>query len=261
MIDYTIPLLEFEKVILILMRIATFMMVAPFFSMNNTPVRTKIGFAFFLTFIIYTSGPEQTVAYSGLFEYAALVIKECIVGLLIGYMTNICMQAIHFAGRIIDMDIGLAMANVMDPTTKEQVGLTGTFYYDFVMLMLLVTDMHLYITRAMIETYEIIPVGEMTINASLYDTVIEFVGNYFIIGFRISLPIFACVLLLNAILGILVKIAPQMNMFVIGIQLKVLTGLGVMFLTVWLLPSISNFVFEQMKYIILKLIEGMSNYG
>lgn len=258
MLDFTIPLLEFEKILLILVRIASFVMVAPFFGMPNTPARTKIGFSFFLTLIIYSTTQNVTVTYEGVIGYATLVVKECVVGLLLGYLTQLCMQTIHFAGRIIDMDIGLAMANVMDPTSKEQVGLIGTFYYDCVMLILLASDMHLFLTRAIVETYDLIPLGKMTINASMYDTVLGFIADYFVIGFRICLPVFAAILLLNAVLAIIVKIAPQINMFVVGMQLKILVGLGVMFLTIWLLPSISNFIYEHMKNIVTRVIEGMT---
>ncbi len=261
MLNYTIALAEFEKILLVFVRLASFVMVAPFFGMPNTPRRTKVGFTFFLTLIVYSYVSDSQYTYEGVIEYATLVMKEVVVGLMIGYMASICMQTIHFAGRIIDMDIGLAMANVMDPTSREQVGLIGTFYYDCVMLILLASDLHLFLVRAMLETYEIIPIGSMTINASLYDTVIDFISDYFIIGFRIALPVFATILLMNAILAIIVKVAPQMNMFVIGMQLKILVGLGVIFLTIGLLPSISSFLFGQMKSVITHVVEGMTNYG
>ena len=261
MLNYTIGLAEFEKLLLIFARIASFVMVAPFFGMPNTPRRTKVGFTFFFVLIIDSYVPIGSYSYEGVLEYATLVVKECVVGLMIGFMANVCLQTIHFAGRIIDMDIGLAMANVMDPTSREQVGLIGTFYYDCVMLILLGSDLHHFLIRAMIETYEIVPIGSMTINPSLYDTVLSFIADYFTIGFRIALPVFATILLLNAILAIIVRIAPQMNMFVIGMQLKILLGLFVIFFTIGLLPVISNFIYGQMKSVIIHVVEGFTNYG
>ena len=129
------------------------------------------------------------------------------------------------------------------------------------MLMLIVSDLHIFLVRALIETYEIIPIGEMTVNASLYDTVVGYIGDYFAIGFRITLPVFAAILLLNVLLAIVVRVAPQINMFVIGMQLKILIGLAVIFLTIGLLPSISNVIYEQMKTLITHVVEGMRNYG
>ena len=77
------------------------------------------------------------------------------------------------------------------------------------------------------------------------------------IGFRIALPIFCCILMLNAILGILAKVAPQMNMFAVGIQLKVLTGLTILYLTVFTLPNISEFIFTEIKRMVVGFVEGM----
>ena len=77
------------------------------------------------------------------------------------------------------------------------------------------------------------------------------------IGFRIALPVFATILLVNSILGILAKIAPQMNMFVIGLQLKVLAGLIILLAMAGMLPVISDFIFDQIKKMIIFTVEGM----
>lgn len=79
----------------------------------------------------------------------------------------------------------------------------------------------------------------------------------FVIAFRIFLPIFSVILIMNCILGILSKVAPQMNMFSVGIQMKLLAGLAVMFLTVFLLPKVANYIFYEMKLMVQLFIEGM----
>ena len=86
---------------------------------------------------------------------------------------------------------------------------------------------------------------------------IAFLGDYVIIGFRIVLPIFCSILLLNAVLGILAKVSPQMNMFAVGIQLKILVGLSVLFFTAGILPGISDFIFGEMKQMMLSFVGGM----
>lgn len=91
----------------------------------------------------------------------------------------------------------------------------------------------------------------------MYDTVIGFTANYFIIGFRIALPVFGTIILLNCVLGIMAKVAPQMNMFAVGMQLKVMTGLFVIFVTMSLLPIIANFIFDQMKSMLTQMMRGM----
>ena len=92
---------------------------------------------------------------------------------------------------------------------------------------------------------------------SLLQSMTEFMSDYILIGFRIVLPIFCVILLLNAILGVLAKVSPQMNMFAVGIQLKVLAGLSSMFLTTGMLPGAADFVYQEMKKMVVSFIGGM----
>ena len=178
--------------------------------------------------------------------------------MLIGYAANICNSIIVFSGKVIDMEIGLAMANMYDPTTKSQSGLTGTMYNYFIMMLLIVTNMHHYILRALVDTYQIIPVNGAVFDwEHLMGSMVMYMTDMMAIGFRIALPIFACSMILSCILGIMAKVASQMNMFAVGMQIKILLGLGIMFLTVVLIPNISDFIFTEMKRMIVSMIEGM----
>ena len=150
------------------------------------------------------------------------------------------------------------MVTLMDPTTRESSTISGVFYQYMVMLMLIVSGMHEYLLKALAETFTLIPVnGAVFQMDSLMNSMVRFLSEYIIIGFRICLPIFATMILLNAVLGILAKVAPQMNMFAVGIQLKVLTGLTILFFTVGMLPGASDFIFTQMKKIVVSFVEGM----
>ena len=156
------------------------------------------------------------------------------------------------------MEIGLAMANIYDPTTNSQSGLTGTMYNYLIMLLLMATDMHHYILRALIDTYQIIPINGTVFNwQHIMGTMTMYISDLMIIGFRIVLPIFASSMILNCILGIMAKVAPQMNMFAVGVHLKILLGVSIMCVTIMLLPDISNFIFNEMKRMIVSVIEGM----
>ncbi|MCI9525959.1 MAG: flagellar biosynthetic protein FliR [Lachnospiraceae bacterium] len=259
MINYGFSLYTFEYFLMILVRVATFVYIAPFFGMNNTPNRVKIGFSALLAIVLFqTIQPKEVLEYSGVIGFAIIVLKEGITGLLIGYAANICNSIIVFSGKVIDMEIGLAMANMYDPTTKAQSGLTGTMYNYFIMMLLIVTNMHHYILRALVDTYQIIPVNGAVFDwEHLMGSMVMYMTDMMAIGFRIALPIFACSMILSCILGIMAKVASQMNMFAVGMQIKILLGLGIMFLTVVLIPNISDFIFTEMKRMIVSMIEGM----
>lgn len=258
MITYNIALDQFELFILILMRMASFVFAAPFFNTANTPKRLRVGLAFFLSIIVYTLHPDMNVEYNGLIEYAGLVVIESVVGILLGAMASFCVQIIQFAGKLVDMDIGISMAQIMDPTTKVQVGIMGNFYYYMLMLLLIVSGLHQYLVAAIIETYNVIPIGGVRFGMSVYTTVLNFMSDYFVIGFRIELPIFAATLLLNCILAIIARVAPQMNMFVVGMQLKIFVGIFVILFTIVMLPSVSNFIYNEIQTVMASLVRGMS---
>ncbi len=259
MIDYNFSYGDLELFLLIFVRVASFVYIAPFFSMSNTPSRVRVGLAFFISVLLYQTGPEQKVVYNTLTGYTIIVMKEAVTGFLIGFGANLCTAVVSFAGQIADMEMGLSMASLFDPATKQQTTITGVYYNYMVLLLLMVSGMHRYLLKALAETYELIPVnGAVFHDDALLRALITFMGDYIIVGFRICLPIFAVMIILNAVLGILAKVSPQLNMFAVGIQLKVLVGFCVLFVTTAMLPDAAGFIYEQMKRMVVSFVRVMS---
>ena len=255
MLQYTFDISTFEYFLLILVRISCFVFVAPFFGAKEVPGRVKIGLSAFVAILVFYAVPVEHTAYTSEVGYAILVLKEGITGLLIGFAAYICNSIILFAGTIIDMDIGLSMAMVFDPTTGSQVSITGNLYSYFILLLLIVSNMHQYILRALIDSFQLFPLGGAQFQMdSLLASMVQYCTDLFVIGFRIVLPVFACMMILNSIMA---KVAPQMNMFAVGVQLKLLLGLAVLFITTFLLPDIANFIFKEIKVMTVSFIEGM----
>lgn len=258
MVNYSFTLQNFEYFFLILVRISSFVAVAPFFSMAQVPRKVKVGLAFSISLLLWFVVPTESLEYETVIDYAAIVIKEAIVGILIGFSANISNYIINFAGRLMDMDMGFAMVNVFDPVTKEQVSISGTLYNYLVMLCLLCSGMHTYVLRAFVDAYSFIPIGMAKFDVNgIYQGVLMFLADYMIIGFRIYLPVFMALMILNVVLGVLAKVAPQMNMFVVGMQLKIMAGLLVLFVGVYLLPDVSNFIFNETRKMMVTFIENM----
>ncbi len=259
MVSYSFDLATFEYFLLILVRITAFVVVAPFFGMSSTPGRVRIGFSAFIAILLYQVVlPKDELIYSGVFSYSILVIKEAIVGLLIGFGANICNTIIQSAGKFIDMAIGLSMATEFDPTTRTEVSVVSSLYNYCILLLMVITNMHYYIFRALVDSYSVIPVGHTFFQWDhLLNSMVQFMTDTFVISFRIYLPVFAVITILNCILGIMAKVAPQMNMFSVGMQIKLLVGLMVMFVTVFLMPDIANYIFKEMKAMLILIVGGM----
>ncbi len=258
MIDITFTYADLEFFLLILVRVSCFVHIAPFFGMSNTPRRVKVGLSVFIAFLLYASLDHTEVIYSSVLGYAVIVVKEAVTGLLIGWGAQLCMTVASFAGSVADMEIGLSMVSLVDPLTRQNATFSGVFYQYMFSLFLIITGMYQYLLQALIDTFTLIPVSGAVFHAdALFSSMLRFMSDYIIIGFRICLPIFCVILLLNCVLGILAKVSPQMNMFAVGLQLKVLVGLSVMFITMRMLPGAADFIFTEMKAVIASFVEGM----
>ncbi len=251
----TFSLENFEVFLIILVRTTGFIFTAPFFSLGNVPVRVKTGFAIFLTAILFYSAPYQQAEYEGIIGYFVIVVSEALAGAIMGLFANIAYYIINFAGQLLDMEIGFSMVTQFDPINNVPSTITANLYGNLVLLIMMITNMHHYFIRAIVDSFQVIGIGEVKIDPDMYHIMIQFITDYFIIGFRIVLPVYASMLVVNTILAILTKIAPQMNMFVIGIQLKIVVGLIVLILMMGLLPSVADFIFNEMVMLLKTSIQ------
>lgn len=259
MINYSFSMVELEYYLLILCRVSCLIFIAPFYGTRGIPARIKVGLSIFVALLIYQIIPEKPVLeYETVYGYAVLVLKEALAGLLMGYGCNICTTIISFSGRIMDMETGLSMASLMDPATMQDMSISGMLYQYAILLLLMVTGMYQYIIKALVESYSLIQLGQpLIIPERLFSVMMKFLSDYILIGFRICLPLFAVMIILNAVLGILAKVAPQMNMFAVGIQLKVFVGLSVLLLTTILLPQVADMIYTEMKTMMVSFVEAM----
>ncbi len=217
-IDYSFSMYDLEYFLLILTRVSCFVFIAPFFSMKNSPATVRMGISFFTALLLYQAlSPAEGVVYSTLPEYAVIVMKEAVVGLLIGFAATICTSIVNFAGSIADMETGLSMVTLMDPTSRDSTSITGVMYQYVLMLIMIATGMYRYLFGALAATFRLIPVN-----------------------------------------GILAKVSPQMNMFAVGIQLKILVGLSVIFFTAGMLPGMADFIFDEIRRMIYSFVGGMA---
>lgn len=258
MFNAAFSLQTFEYFLLVLVRIAACIFAAPFFNTRGLPMRTKVGLAGCIAVMMTGILPDQDLVYTGILEYGVIVVREGITGLLIGFSASICNSIVLFAGSLMDMQIGLSMAQEFNPMTQMNESITGNLYNYMVMLMLLATNMYHYVIRAVCESYQLIPINQQVFQWDhLLKAISSYMSSLLVIGFRITLPVFACMMLVNCVLGILARVSPQMNMFAVGMQLKVLVGLAVIFLALTLLDGVASNVAQEMKRIVVDMIKGM----
>lgn len=247
-----------ESILLVLVRISSMIVAAPFFNLSNVPRKVKAGLAFFLTVIALQVVDYRTIEYTGTLGYAALVLQEAITGLIIGIASGFCLYILSFSGHMIDMEIGFSMAMEFDPMTNVQTTISANLFSQIFLVIFVVSDMHYFLIDAIYDSYQMIPIGGANLKGDFLSVMLTYISDYFIIGFRIILPVFSCILIINVVLGVLAKVAPQMNMFVIGMQLKVFVGLFLVFLVMGLMPNVADFLFVEMQKMTKLFLEALS---
>lgn len=258
MISLSFSYADLEFFLLILVRISCFIFIAPFFGLNGVPSRVKIMLSVVLSFLLYGLLDRPEIVYETVWGYAIIVMKEAVTGFLIGYGAQLCSYVTVFAGHMVDVETGMSMAQTLDVTTRENVTITSALYQYLFLLMMLISGVYEYLIQALVDSFELIPVsGAVFRSDALLQTMITFMVDYLSIGFRIAMPIFCAIILLNSLLGVMAKSAPQMNMFSVGMQLKALVGFSVLFLTVSMLPMASSFLFTEMRRMIVMFVENM----
>lgn len=260
MLDYSFSYGDLEVYLLIVVRIMSFIYVCPFFGGNQTPNTVKIGYGLLLSILLYGAVPFYPPDYNTVAGYTVIVLKEAMVGLLIGFAVTLCQQIAAFAGTIVDMQIGLSMVSMMDPSTNQQVTITGSLYSQYLTMALIITGMYQYILHALVDSFTLIPLNGAVINSDrMLQVMLDFMKDYIVIGFRICLPIFIITFITNVILGVLAKVSPQMNMFSVGIQIKIIVGLFIMFFTISMMTDAANFIFINMKEMIQDFVYSMQS--
>jgi flagellar biosynthetic protein FliR len=235
------------------------MFTAPFFNSNMFPRLAKLGLSFFFSLVAINLVDYSALQYDGIMGYAALVLKEAITGAMIGFASGMCMYILNFSGHMIDMEIGFSMAQEFDPATNVQSTISANLFSQMFLIIFVLSDMHYFVIDAIYDSYEMIPVGGANLSADFVSIMGTYIADYFIIGFRIILPVFSCILIINVVLGILAKVAPQMNMFVIGMQLKVFVGLFLLFMLMEFLPNIVDFLFQEMQELTKLFVNALAS--
>ncbi|MBY6036078.1 flagellar type III secretion system protein FliR [Fictibacillus nanhaiensis] len=251
-----IDLLSFPAFLLILTRVSAFLLTIPVFSNKNLPVFHKIGLSLFLSWImLYAVNPDPIGIDGG---FILLAIKEAMIGLSIGFIAAIVFYALQVAGGFIDLQMGFAIANVFDPQTGIQTPLMGRYLYTFAMLFLLATDGHHMLLDGIFYSYQFLPIDSAIANfgnGSLTRFVLSVFSGMFLVALQMAIPIVGTLFLTDLALGIVARTVPQMNIFVIGLPIKILVAL-VLFLVV--LPAFFvsiQMLIEQMRESMISLME------
>ncbi|WP_128655088.1 flagellar biosynthetic protein FliR [Paenibacillus sp. 598K] len=235
--------------LLVFCRITSFFVVAPIFSTRGVPAMAKIGLGFFVSLMVFLAmGQEQMPALNA--EYLLVVIREILIGLLLGFVAYLFFTIVQTAGSFIDLQMGFGMANVIDPMTGVSTPMLGNFKFILLILIFLSMNGHHYLLMAIMQSYEWIPLGNELYakisQGNISTFLVETFAYTFMLSLQMSAPLVVAMFLTDVGLGFLARTAPQFNVFVIGIPLKILVGFLILAMLMPGMVALFGQIFEQM---------------
>lgn len=246
---------ESDKFMLVLSRFAG-LLLAPIYSTRNLPAMWKAALALFLAFLGWQAGlPGSYQVPAGVGAYVLVIFSEVLVGFSIALTAQFFFAAIQLAGQVLDTQMGFGITNVIDPLSGTQAPLLGNFKYIIAILVFLQVDGHHYLLKAFFDSYDAVPIGQAAVTAGLMEYLFHYFGNIFVIGMKLAIPILGTVLITDIILGVMSRVVPQMNIFMVGMPAKILVGFGVMLVIMPLYIYLLNALIAGMIQEIYQIID------
>ncbi len=241
-------------------RVGGLLIAAPIFGQRSVPAQLKIMLALVLGYFLFPLiGSQELAIDPGLFPIALVAARELLFGLIIGFFFQIIFIAVEFGGGILGYQIGFALVNIVDPSTSNSVPIIGQFKLIVATLIFFGIDGHHVVLQALFESFKFVPLGHVTFHAEILDHIVTFAGAVFIIGVKIAAPILVTLFITDVCLGIVSRTMPQMNMFIVGFQVKIGAGLLMIALALPFFQYMFTKVFNQMSIDAFDLTRGFAS--
>lgn len=248
---------HFQVFLLIMIRMNSMIMIAPFYSSDVIPFRIKAILSFLITLVIFPMVTAKGYHLPGdMGGYFLLVIQEVMIGLFIGFLVSVIFAAFQLSGQYLAVQVGFGVNEVLDPIGQVSVPLEGQFKNLIGILVLLAMNGHHLLIQAVYRSYELAPI--MSVHKAFLGGMLKYMlhtfSGMFVVALKIALPVVAIVFLVEISLGVLARVAPQMNIMMLGFPFKVAISFVVMIVVTPLIVRIMWVSLERAFAFIFKML-------
>ncbi len=252
------PLEKFQLFLVCLARIAGMVAAMPALGGGIGPAKVKLGLTLMLSLLVF----PVVEPHLGTIEFAAvslalLVVSEAILGAMAGFVSQLILASVEFGGAIISMKMGLAAATLVDPANNAQTSLISRFLNVIALLIFLALDFHLMFIRAVLESFRIVKPGSLDFSGGAIPYLMELTSHAFVMGIKFSAPVLALLIISSVVLGLMSRVFPQLNVFLISFPINIGLGLLIMGLTMSLFASLVAREFGEMGSRIIDLMRAL----
>ena len=233
--------------LLVIIRTSGLFIMAPVLSDQGIPKLIKIGLVVMFGLLITSTIPNSAMfsEITSNWQLAGLVFNEILIGFILGLLFRLIFYGVLFAGSIVGYQIGFMFAQVFDQTNQTQVSIVGRFWYVLALLFFICINGHHLIINGLVESFAVIPPGNFHMTGEVGEMMMKYSAYIFVIAFKIASPVIITLYLTDIALGTIAKTMPTMNVFFVGMPLKIAVGLVVMGLS---LPMFTYVIEQSLQY-------------
>lgn len=241
--------IQFDKLILIMLRITAFIVVCPGFSFKGLPNIFKIGISFSVSLIVYNTVPDFSLG-GDFYLLIPMAIKETLFGLSMGYITKLVFGAVEVAGHFMDFQVGFSMGQVYDPSMGARSSNYGRLLNWLALSVFFMLNMHHYMIEALLKSFQYIPLDSLELNNLGVSSILSLFSHIFELGFNLAVPIIIVVLITDIVLGVISRTIPSINVLILGMPMKIMISFVVfLFISSWMLNRIGEIVSLMPQFI------------
>lgn len=242
-----LPIDEFQTFLICLARVAGFIGAIPVLIGAQTPVQIKVGLIFMAALVLFpVMEPTMVSVALDPSSFLLLLLAEVLLGGMIALIARMIFTAVEYGGTVIGYQMGFAAANVFDPQNERQLSLISQFQNVFAILIFLAIDGHHVFFQVAVESYTLLPPGAFNISGEAIPYLLTLSSRIFFIGIQFSAPVLAVLLLSGLVLGILARVFPQLNVFLLSFPLNIGLSFTVIGLTLPLVTILLRREFDDL---------------
>lgn len=244
-----------------LFRISGMVLAAPVLNHRALPTLVKVGFALLLAILLLPTLSSTSLSsdYS-LIDLLALGTKEALVGVIIGFFMRMVFFAAQMAGSLVGLQSGLSVANIIDPLSSQEVNVIGEFWLLVAGVIFLAIDGHHAVISAVANSFHVVPIGAVSFDGVIGSSLMKVSGMMFSMALKFAAPVMMTVFLVDVSMGILARTVPQMNIFVIGIPVKIAVSLTMVAVSLplftWALTNMVGYLERKLDPLVGSLATG-----
>lgn len=233
-------------------RVSGFILFNPLLGRTNIPAAFRGGMVLVLSWFVMGVTTQRVDVPAGIPELGLRLLLEMGLGFLLGMAVNFFFYIPQLAGSMIDTQMGMTMNQMYDPGTSSNMSVTGQILNVLMTLLFFAAGGHFTLLRIFLTSEELVPLGTAALRQPVLSYLLELFIECTVLGVKLCMPILAAELIAQVGMGVLMKVIPQINVFAINIELKVIVGLALLFI---LMIPFSEFLIDAERTMLESLHE------